>query len=1011
MLSPRIRSIVTPEGNTVSLEQRRNSPETRDAALQTQIQNLQRSRQYSQQSNQDISQLIGQMGDNLARTREAEGIASAASHIREGGGNTLGALADLGNTALEVFARFQEQQQQRRQAADQARIAENEQIQLENLTYVTRDGEQLLSQAQTMLRDPNVGYAGYEHAVTRFLQQNRQFISNEELIDWTTRLYSPMRDVMNEEANAYFGSFEQIFNTHTNQRIAEYRMIFGGQLHQIALQTNPQEAQNMVNTMTSELMNLITSDQLSPFQSQRIITTLLTDLEEQYGISTEQTLTLQNNLSNMQRFIQEYQQNVLPLQQNGQFAEANVLETQLRIQYGITGNTPFTDPLLNESELRRAQNLRQQGQEYVDARLMDARSLHQFDRSQVLTFALQFFQDPTQVQVWQNTPGWEDNPYIQQAIELADSIRNYENWQNSELPLQINGLNQEIVAIDEEILRLQRSYLQGAGSNDPSNLLQTLSFLGAMNNSALSFFQNEGNGREFQRIQNDQSATLQAIAQQMQQGRASPQQIRNSVQQIINSLQVSQRLIREEARIITNSNQDVTRVLQQWGISSVDEFRTQAATAQDTYQSIVNEILETERQVQQSINPVMPNFNLPQLDTYTFGETEAIVPFRIGTLAPMGNVYRPSVHRFGAPRDGGNRLHAGVDFAIPSGTEIVSYVDGVVERITYDAGGYGHYIVIRSNQDGTRHLFADMSDIPWEVGQRVAPGDLIGLSGTSGNGSAHLHWQIMRAGTTGFGYNDSINPYEYTAAMRSSSQARQPTATQLTTTNAGRTRLVNGYSPSDLASYRTQQGTLGNTGEANFSYEPLSRNRDLRVGIHRTASEIGVPAQWLADVMAYETGGEFSPNTWNIGGAPAVGLIQFYADPGTGGRNGTKTIRGRTYSMQDIARMSVNEQMNLVRDYLIEAQPRGGYQSPYELLIAVWGGASRVMQLRNDPASVRHLSDGDTTFENYTTQLGRHAGRRYTPLYGASAVHTRLVNGCPLCDMMTRQTFVQHEGQ
>lgn len=41
------------------------------------------------------------------------------------------------------------------------------------------------------------------------------------------------------------------------------------------------------------------------------------------------------------------------------------------------------------------------------------------------------------------------------------------------------------------------------------------------------------------------------------------------------------------------------------------------------------------------------------------------------------------------------------------------------------------------------------------------------------------------------------------------------------------------------------------------------------------ASEIGVPLDWLAAVISFETGGTFSPRVLNAAGSRAVGLIQF----------------------------------------------------------------------------------------------------------------------------------------
>jgi murein DD-endopeptidase MepM/ murein hydrolase activator NlpD len=62
------------------------------------------------------------------------------------------------------------------------------------------------------------------------------------------------------------------------------------------------------------------------------------------------------------------------------------------------------------------------------------------------------------------------------------------------------------------------------------------------------------------------------------------------------------------------------------------------------------------------------------------------------------------------------------------------------------AGGYGWMVMIDHGRD-VLSLYAHLSEIRVEVGQRVDGQQLIGLSGSSGNArGAHLHFEVWRRG-------------------------------------------------------------------------------------------------------------------------------------------------------------------------------------------------------------------------------------------------------------------------
>jgi murein DD-endopeptidase MepM/ murein hydrolase activator NlpD len=95
-----------------------------------------------------------------------------------------------------------------------------------------------------------------------------------------------------------------------------------------------------------------------------------------------------------------------------------------------------------------------------------------------------------------------------------------------------------------------------------------------------------------------------------------------------------------------------------------------------------------------------------------------------------------------------NIPHKGIDLAMNEGTPIRTIADGVVERVV-DLGdkNLGKGIIIRDSE-GHRHIFGHLSDFRVRQGEYVREGQLIALSGNTGNSTgAHLHYGLKVDGT------------------------------------------------------------------------------------------------------------------------------------------------------------------------------------------------------------------------------------------------------------------------
>ncbi|WP_040609147.1 M23 family metallopeptidase [Pseudooceanicola batsensis] len=108
------------------------------------------------------------------------------------------------------------------------------------------------------------------------------------------------------------------------------------------------------------------------------------------------------------------------------------------------------------------------------------------------------------------------------------------------------------------------------------------------------------------------------------------------------------------------------------------------------------------------------------------------------------------------PKNGGRRMHSGVDFAGPVGTPLYSAGDGVVTHAGWQSG-YGRIVKIQ-HQFGIETRYAHMSRIRVKVGQRVSRGDRIGDMGASGRVTGpHLHYEVRVGGK-------AVNPMIYIKA-------------------------------------------------------------------------------------------------------------------------------------------------------------------------------------------------------------------------------------------------------
>lgn len=100
--------------------------------------------------------------------------------------------------------------------------------------------------------------------------------------------------------------------------------------------------------------------------------------------------------------------------------------------------------------------------------------------------------------------------------------------------------------------------------------------------------------------------------------------------------------------------------------------------------------------------------------------------------APLGSRYGVRDHR----------LHRGVDVSVIKDEPVVAAFPGTVTISKYNEGGYGHYVLVE-HENGLSTLYGHLSERLVKVGEKVLPGDIVGLAGNTGRSSGvHLHFEI-----------------------------------------------------------------------------------------------------------------------------------------------------------------------------------------------------------------------------------------------------------------------------
>ena len=150
----------------------------------------------------------------------------------------------------------------------------------------------------------------------------------------------------------------------------------------------------------------------------------------------------------------------------------------------------------------------------------------------------------------------------------------------------------------------------------------------------------------------------------------------------------------------------------------------------------------------------------------------SIQPVNSSALRRMASGYGYRIDPFTKAR----RMHFGMDFSAPRGTEIYATGDGTVTRADSRAAGFGKHVRI-DHGFGYVTIYAHMDSYKVVKGDKVKRGDLIGYVGSTGRSVApHLHYEIVKDGVKinpiNF-YSGSLSPAEFEELVKIASQENQ----------------------------------------------------------------------------------------------------------------------------------------------------------------------------------------------------------------------------------------------
>lgn len=124
-------------------------------------------------------------------------------------------------------------------------------------------------------------------------------------------------------------------------------------------------------------------------------------------------------------------------------------------------------------------------------------------------------------------------------------------------------------------------------------------------------------------------------------------------------------------------------------------------------------------------------------------------------------------------KNGSPRAHQGIDLATDEGYKLYAVENGTVVGVNLGNDGYGYTITLKLDTDndlnGRFAFYSHCDRIDVVVGDKVKVGDVIGLSGDTGNAKGmtsvakggHLHFELRLKQVCGLGLSGRLDPLPF----------------------------------------------------------------------------------------------------------------------------------------------------------------------------------------------------------------------------------------------------------
>lgn len=201
--------------------------------------------------------------------------------------------------------------------------------------------------------------------------------------------------------------------------------------------------------------------------------------------------------------------------------------------------------------------------------------------------------------------------------------------------------------------------------------------------------------------------------------------------------------------------------LRQSGIGGIDRHKTlKGYDSSDELISTKQRISKLQRSLVAQSRSLEELFELARDKESMLSAIPAIQPVSNKDLTRIASGFGYRIHPiYRVPK-----LHTGIDFTAPVGTDIYATGDGTIERVEFKHSGYGFNVIV-NHGFGYKTLYGHMSKIIVKEGQQVKRGEIIGLVGNTGRSvGPHLHYEVLKDGhkidPANYFFND-LTPEQY----------------------------------------------------------------------------------------------------------------------------------------------------------------------------------------------------------------------------------------------------------